>query len=108
MHCISEFWTALTDQVPVSSSSQQVSTSCPLNPGRSYRFGLQFCAADLCYKTLYTSGVTIIPNPPKTGQMIVSYIEDGPKVCKFSYDCCNKSVFKVNDRALFNAGTETG
>ena len=78
---ISGFWLAITDRVHLSSLAGQVSTNFPLKPGRSYRFGLQFCAAHICFKPLYTTGVTVIPNPPKTGSIDVLYTGDELKVC---------------------------
>ena len=75
-----DYWTSKTEEVHTSTSSGEIIVNFPLNPGRSYRFGLKFCAADICYNTLYTNGVTVIPNPPKTGHIDISYSTESKKV----------------------------
>ncbi|XP_053398434.1 uncharacterized protein LOC128556766 [Mercenaria mercenaria] len=47
-----------------------------LSPGRTYRISLKFCAKQYCFKPVHSDGVTIVPNPPTTGNMTVTYTEN--------------------------------
>ena len=80
MHYISEYWKSKTDETHISSSASKISINFPLVPGRTYRFGLTFCAVDICYNTMYTSGITVIPSSPRPGQLSVSYNSDAKRV----------------------------
>ena len=42
-----------------------------LQPGMSYRPVLKFCAEGHCFPVVYGNGVTVVVNPPKTGNMTV-------------------------------------
>jgi hypothetical protein len=44
-----------------------------LSPGRTYRTSLKFCAGKYCFKPVHSDGVTVVPNPPVTGNMTVTY-----------------------------------
>ncbi|XP_053398947.1 uncharacterized protein LOC128556937 [Mercenaria mercenaria] len=44
-----------------------------LSAGRTYRVSLKFCARQFCFKPVHSNGVTIVPNPPTTGSMSVTY-----------------------------------
>lgn len=77
---LSDSWLAKTEDVHIPASSNSISVNFPLTPGHSYRFGLKFCAEEICYNTLNTTGVRVIPNPPKTGKNIVLYFEENKRV----------------------------
>ena len=42
-----------------------------LQPGKSYRVVIKFCAENLCFPYIYSNGVTVIYNPPVTGNISV-------------------------------------
>ncbi|XP_053400999.1 uncharacterized protein LOC128557566 [Mercenaria mercenaria] len=44
-----------------------------LSAGRTYRVSLRFCAGQYCFKPVHSDGVTVVPNPPTTGNMSVTY-----------------------------------
>ncbi|XP_053401015.1 uncharacterized protein LOC128557569 [Mercenaria mercenaria] len=44
-----------------------------LSAGRAYRVSLMFCAGQYCFKPVHSDGVTIVPNPPTTGNMSVTF-----------------------------------
>lgn len=59
-----------------------------LDPGRTYRLSVKFCADQVCFPALKTSGVTIIPNKPVTGPISVDYTHhtnSTDKVLSFSF-----------------------
>ena len=42
-----------------------------LQPGKTYRVVIKFCAENLCFPYVYSNGVTVIYNPPVTGNISV-------------------------------------
>ena len=42
-----------------------------LTPGKKYRAVVKFCAEELCFPLVYGNGVTVIVNPPTTGNITV-------------------------------------
>lgn len=42
-----------------------------LQPGKSYRVVVKFCAENLCFPYVYSNGITVIYNPPVTGNISV-------------------------------------
>lgn len=49
------------------------STDHIMTSGRTYRLSVTFCADNVCFPSLKTSGVTIIPNKPVTGLISIDY-----------------------------------
>lgn len=73
----SEFWNTFNEIDYQYFSIQQYNNltvrDLTLEPGRTYRLSVRFCADDVCFPALYTSGVTIIPNKPVAGPISIEY-----------------------------------
>ena len=54
-----------------------------LEPGKTYRPILKLCVEGYCFPVIHGNGVTVIFNPPETGNVSVALKEN--KVCKSSF-----------------------
>ncbi|XP_060578984.1 uncharacterized protein LOC132735961, partial [Ruditapes philippinarum] len=71
---VANIWRLHTDYEPLKASSSYMEESAfSLSPGRTYRLSLKFCARQYCFKPVHSDGVTVVPNPPVTGNMSVLY-----------------------------------
>ncbi|XP_060604506.1 uncharacterized protein LOC132757271 [Ruditapes philippinarum] len=71
---VANIWRLHTDYEPLKASSSFMEESgLSLSPGRSYRISLKFCAGKYCFKPVHSDGVTVVPNPPVTGNVTVTY-----------------------------------
>ncbi|CAG2200973.1 unnamed protein product [Mytilus edulis] len=47
-----------------------------LEPGKTYRAVVKFCAEDLCFSPVYGNGITVIVNPPSSGNITVQQVDE--------------------------------
>ncbi|OPL20518.1 hypothetical protein AM593_02200, partial [Mytilus galloprovincialis] len=47
-----------------------------LEPGKTYRVVVKFCAEDLCFPPVYGNGLTVIVNPPSSGNITVNQVDE--------------------------------
>ncbi|XP_048243311.1 uncharacterized protein LOC124141844 isoform X1 [Haliotis rufescens] len=60
---------------PLGSSEMVVIGGLSLEAGNTYRAALKFCVVNVCSKTIYSDGVTVIPHPPTPGNISLTYRE---------------------------------
>ena len=65
----------MRDYEHISTGYQATVHDLVLLPGITYRVALKICASDLCFKPVYSNGVTVISNPPTAGSLTVTYNE---------------------------------
>ncbi|XP_053390115.1 uncharacterized protein LOC123523221, partial [Mercenaria mercenaria] len=71
---IADIWKMRIDYQHLRTTSSYIEKGgLTLSPGRTYRISLKFCAEQFCFKPVHSDGVTIVPNPPLTGNMSVTY-----------------------------------
>ncbi|XP_060577218.1 uncharacterized protein LOC132734491 [Ruditapes philippinarum] len=71
---IANIWKLHSDYEPLRTSTSYMEESgLSLSPGRTYRISLKFCAKQYCFKPVHSNGVTVVPNPPVTGNVSVTY-----------------------------------
>ena len=66
-----EFWTVIQDFQHLTSRNHLHAASFFLVPGRQYRLILKPCAGQFCFRPVYSNGFTVIPHPPKSGDLDV-------------------------------------
>ncbi|XP_052082402.1 uncharacterized protein LOC127720030 [Mytilus californianus] len=59
--------------ISINQNTKLTARDLSLEPGRTYRLSLKFCAGDVCFPALKTSGVTIIPDKPVAGPISIEY-----------------------------------
>lgn len=47
-----------------------------MEPGKTYRAVVKFCAEDLCFPPVYGNGLTVIVNPPSSGNITVQQVDE--------------------------------
>ncbi|XP_076085163.1 uncharacterized protein LOC143055975 isoform X1 [Mytilus galloprovincialis] len=76
-HWLGDFWSTFNEMDYQYTSIHQnmalTASDLLLDPGRTYRLSVKFCADQVCFPALKTSGVTIIPNKPVTGPISIDY-----------------------------------
>ncbi|XP_076086914.1 uncharacterized protein LOC143057491 [Mytilus galloprovincialis] len=74
---ITDFWSTFNEMdyqyISINQNTKLTARGLSLEPGRTYRLSLKFCAGDVCFPAIKTSGVTIIPNKPVTGPISIDY-----------------------------------
>ena len=73
---VADFWSELCDLTFLGSHNSVIVSNLALQPGLAYRFKIKFCASNICFQTMYSNGVTVIPNKPVTGSLSVDLQSD--------------------------------
>ncbi|CAG2247188.1 unnamed protein product [Mytilus edulis] len=70
---VGNYWSIFRDFLKVSSVLKMSINDLTLNPGVKYRVVLKLCAKTICFSNISTDGVTVIANPPVTGDVTVEH-----------------------------------
>ncbi|XP_076085327.1 uncharacterized protein LOC143056126 [Mytilus galloprovincialis] len=70
---LADYWSIFRDFLKVSSVLKMSIDDLTLNPGVKYRVVLKLCAETICFSNISTDGVTVIANPPVTGDVTVEH-----------------------------------
>jgi hypothetical protein len=73
---VADFWSELYNWTFLGSHNSVTVNNLDLQPGLAYRFKIKFCANKICFQTIYSNGVTVIPNKPVTGSLSVDLQSD--------------------------------
>lgn len=77
MFIISDLWHTINEidsyYITIHPKLNITAAALILSPGRTYRLSVRFCADDVCFHPLKTSGVTIIPSKPVAGFLSIEY-----------------------------------
>ncbi|XP_046557202.1 uncharacterized protein LOC124266452 [Haliotis rubra] len=71
----SDIWNTWRDFETLGSTERLIVGDLALEPGRTFRAAVKFCAGKVCTKPTHSDGVTIIPHPPAAGSMALTYQE---------------------------------
>ncbi|XP_071084119.1 uncharacterized protein [Haliotis cracherodii] len=70
-----DLWHGVRDYEHLGTSEKIAVGGVALEPGHMYRASVKFCAGKVCMKPIHSDGVTVIPHPPATGSMALTYEE---------------------------------
>ncbi|KAL3843250.1 hypothetical protein ACJMK2_021192 [Sinanodonta woodiana] len=77
---LAEIWSNFRKYEHIHMSNEVRQQDIDLQPGRTYRIALKFCAEQICFHPVYSNGVTVTPSPPVTGTLSVQYSEEDRKI----------------------------
>lgn len=70
-----DVWFQFRDFSYIGSQNNMAVSDLDLQRGLKYRFSMKFCAHSICFPTISSDGVTVVPSYPITGSIEV-HLED--------------------------------
>ncbi|CAC5375358.1 unnamed protein product [Mytilus coruscus] len=80
---VGDAWFQLRDFSYIGSQKHIAVSGLDLQPGMTYRFSMKFCAHSICFPTISSDGVTVVPSNPVTGSIEV-HLEDQKMIVIFA------------------------